>query len=49
MPDTPSDAERRQFLKSALTLAAGGVAPVLAGLAVVLDPLRRGPAAVAAP
>lgn len=52
MPDTPPDAERRQFLKSTLTLAAGGAAvvpPILAGAAVVLDPMRRGAAAGATP
>lgn len=51
MPDTPPDAERRQFLKSALTLAAGGAAtlpPLAAGVAVVLDPLKRGTPAGAA-
>mgnify|MGYP001279802671 CR=1 FL=1 len=52
MPDTPPDAERRQFLKSALCVAAGGAAvvpPLVAGVAVVLDPLRRGAATGAAP
>ncbi|MFN0066695.1 MAG: ubiquinol-cytochrome c reductase iron-sulfur subunit [Limisphaerales bacterium] len=52
MPDPTPDAERRQFLKSALALAAGGAAtvpPILAGAAVVLDPLRRGAAVGAAP
>ncbi|HMO66038.1 MAG TPA: Rieske (2Fe-2S) protein, partial [Verrucomicrobiota bacterium] len=52
MPDTPPDAERRQFLKSALCVAAGGAAvvpPLVAGVAVVLDPLKRGAATGAAP
>lgn len=51
MPDTPPDAERRHFLKSALALAAGGAAavpPLVAGVAVVLDPLKRGTPASAA-
>lgn len=51
MPEPPPDAERRQFLKCALCVAAGGAAvvpPLAAGVAVVLDPLRRGAAAGAA-
>ncbi len=42
-PNPPAP-ERRSFLKEALIMAIGGVAalvPVCAGLAVLLDPLRR--------
>lgn len=48
MTETPPDAERRQFLKCALCVAAGGAAtvpPLVAGVAVALDPLKRDAAA----
>lgn len=43
-PETPADPGRREFLTKACTVAVGGVAtvpPLLGGIAVAFDPVRR--------